>query len=132
MRVVLAAGVFDLLHPGHISHLKEARTFGDSLIVALTLDEFVGKPGRPIMRWEERAAMLSELRCVDDVFAVNKSTAGIYSWKPQVFVKGSDYVTKGLLPDERAACKSVGAQIRFTQPCLPTTTEIIERIRCAS
>jgi len=99
--------------------------------VALTLDEFVGKPGRPIMRWEERAAMLLELRCVDDVIAAKNSVDAIYAWKPAVFVKGSDYVSKGLLPAEIAACEEVGAQIRFTKPYPPTTTELIERIRCA-
>ena len=131
MRLVLCNGVFDLPHTGHLGHLKEARTFGDSLIVALTLDEFVGKPGRPVMRWEERAALLMEWRCVDDVIAAKNSVNAIYACKPSVFVKGSDYVEKGLLQAEIEACEDVGAQIRFTKPHSPTTTELIERIKCA-
>lgn len=131
MRLVLCNGCFDLLHPGHVAHLKEARTFGNSLIVALTLDAYVDKPNRPIIDWEGRAMMLLELRCVDDVIATKNSVDAIYAWKPSVFVKGSDYVNKGLLPEEITACKEVGAQIRFTKEHPPTTSSLIERIKCA-
>ena len=132
MRLVLADGCFDLLHPGHVAHLQEARAMGDKLVVALTLDEFVNKPGRPIFTWEERFLMLLALRCVDEVSAAKNSVDAIYSWKPAVFVKGSDYVEKGLLPAEVKACKEVGAQIRFTKEHPPTTSSLIERIKCAS
>ena len=131
MRLVLACGCFDLLHPGHLAHLKEARSFGDSLIVALTLDPYVGKPGRPILKWEDRAEMLAALRCVDDIIASRNSVEAIYAWKPSVYAKGSDYVSKGLLPAEIAACEEIGAQIRFTKFHPQTTSELIERIKCA-
>ena len=105
---------------------------GDKLVVALTLDEFVNKPGRPIFTWEERFLMLLALRCVDEVSAAKNSVDAIYSWKPAVFVKGSDYAEKGLLPAEVKACKEVGAQIRFTKEHPPTTSSLIERIKCVS
>jgi bifunctional ADP-heptose synthase (sugar kinase/adenylyltransferase) len=105
---------------------------GDKLVVALTLDEFVGKPGRPIFKFAEREKMLLALKCVSDVSSTKNSVEAIYLWKPVIFVKGSDYLGKGLLPEEIEACKKVGAEIRFTSPCPPTTTEIIERIKCAS
>src|SRR4051794_27714428 len=48
-RVVMAHGVFDLLHMGHLRHLEEARQFGERLIVTVTPDRFVNKgPGRPV------------------------------------------------------------------------------------
>lgn len=131
MRLVLCNGCFDLLHAGHLAHLKEARAMGDSLTVALTLDEFVGKPNRPIIPWEERAALLLEWRCVDDVVATRNAVEAIYAWKPAVFVKGSDYLLKRLLSAEIAACEEVGAQIRFTKEHPTTTSSIIERIKCA-
>lgn len=120
---------FDLLHPGHIQHLKEARSFGDELIVALTVDEFVGKKGRPILDLESRAMMLMELKCVTNVSACRNAVDAILYWKPAVFVKGSDYMVKGLLPDEIAVCEQLGVQIRFTKPYSPTTSELIERIK---
>lgn len=129
MRLVLACGCFDLFHVGHLAHLKEARSFGDRLIVALTLDEFISKPGRPIMKWEDRAAILNELRCVDDVIASRNSVEAILAWEPDIYVKGSDYVSKGLLPAEKEACKGLGVQIRFTKEHPPTTSSLIKRIK---
>lgn len=132
MRLVLCNGCFDLLHSGHIRHLEEARTFGDSLTVALTLDEHVNKPGRPIFSWDDRAMMLLALRCVDDVIATRNAVEAIYAWKPAIFVKGSDYKHSSLLPQEITACEEVGALIRFTKAEKRSTTDLIEKIRCAS
>lgn len=132
MRLVLCCGVFDLFHAAHVAHLKEARSFGDNLVVALTLDEYVGKRGRPIIPWQQRADILMDCRSVDDVFASRSAAEAIMEWKPNVYVKGSDYLEKGLLPAEKAACDIVGAQIRFTKPNPITTTSIIERVKqCA-
>ena len=47
-KIVLCHGVFDLLHIGHIKHFKEAKEFGDILVVSLTPDKYINKgPGRP-------------------------------------------------------------------------------------
>ena len=132
MRIVLCAGVFDLLHAGHVAHLMEARAMADYLIVGLTLDEHVGKPGRPIMSWDERAAMLRELRCVSAVAACRDSVEAIKKLRPHVFVKGGDYVKKGLLKEEIEACALVGAEIRHTAYVPITTTDIVQRIKCAA
>lgn len=131
MRLVLACGCFDLLHPGHVRHLEEARAMGDSLTVALTLDAFVGKPGRPIQSWEERAYMLLALRCVDTVTPSSGAPLAIMALRPAVYVKGPDYRRDALLPAERAACEEVGAVIRFTSAPAQSTTDLIRRIKCA-
>jgi cytidyltransferase-like protein len=50
--IVQCHGVFDLLHPGHVRHLKSAKKLGDVLVVSITADEFVNKgPGRPAFRY---------------------------------------------------------------------------------
>ena len=132
MRLVMCCGVFDLFHAGHVAHLRQARSFGDSLVVALTLDEFVQKNGRPIIPWAERAEILMECKSVDDVIASRSPVEAIMDFQPNIYVKGHDYKAKGLLPAELTACEAVGAQIRFTDECPPTTTSIIERIKqCA-
>jgi rfaE bifunctional protein nucleotidyltransferase chain/domain len=130
--IVLANGCFDLLHPGHVEHLEEARSFGDLLTVALTIDEFVGKKGRPVMSWEERAVMLRALRCVSSVVPCKNGAEAIRQWRPDVFAKGSDYENIGLLEAELQACKEVGTAVRFTKAPKQSTTDLIERIRCAS
>lgn len=130
MKIVLANGCFDLVHPGHVAHLKAAREMGDKLIVALTLDEFIKDkgPDRPIYPWAWRAAILRELRCVDEVVPSVSGVQAIREIRPQVFVKGIDYLMG--LPDECVrACLEVGAEIRFTRSVKFSTTQIIQRIR---
>ena len=75
-KIVHCHGVFDLLHVGHIKHFKEAKTFGDILVVSITPDEFVHKgPGRPAFSTSLRLESLSELESVDYVVANNWPTA---------------------------------------------------------
>lgn len=132
MKIVLANGCFDLLHAGHVAHLKAARAMGDMLIVALTADAHVNKGlGRPIYTWAERAAMLRELRCVDAVEPSSCSVEAILRLKPAIFAKGRDYYY-GLPRADVDACAAVGAEVRFTDTPKMSTTEIIRRIKeCA-
>src|SRR3990172_11304386 len=132
MKIVLANGVFDLLHAGHIRHLEEARSYGDVLVVGLTMDEFVGKPGRPIICQEERREMLEALRCVTAVTYCHDSLHALRQWQPHVFAKGWDYTKKGLLPEEIKHCAEHKIEIRHTKENPQTTSAIIERIRCVS
>src|SRR4051794_26459249 len=70
-KIVLCHGVFDLLHPGHIRHLAEAKKLGDLLVVTLTRDAYVNKgPGRPAFPDQLRAESLAALANVDFV-AIN-------------------------------------------------------------
>ncbi|MCR4300704.1 MAG: adenylyltransferase/cytidyltransferase family protein [Sulfuricaulis sp.] len=114
MTVVLANGVFDLLHPGHVYHLRAAKKMGDELVVALTRDEAVNKgPGRPVFGWEERAAVLRELRCVDRVILVSSSLEALWAVRPDIFVKGADY-RESIRQEDAAYCRAHDIEIRFT------------------
>jgi len=67
-RVIATGGVFDLIHPGHVSYLQTLREMGDALIVGVIADARVRArkgPHRPVMTQRERATMLAALRCVD-------------------------------------------------------------------
>ena len=71
-KVVLVTGGFDPLHSGHIAYFKAARELGDHLVVGLNSDEWLTrKKGRPFMPLEERAAIVKELTCVDEVITFN-------------------------------------------------------------
>lgn len=126
---VLANGVYDLLHFGHLEHLREARAMGDYLIVALTVDAFVNKgPGRPINHWPERAEMLRELRCVDEVITARSSCEAIRAVRPTIFVKGIDYALGDRFTEDVAgACKEVGAELKFTSSAKRSAKEIIRK-----
>ena len=75
-RVVFTNGCFDVLHPGHIKTLEQARSLGDALIVAINSDASVAslKPGRPLIPENERAEILAALHCVDAVVIYNELT----------------------------------------------------------
>jgi rfaE bifunctional protein nucleotidyltransferase chain/domain len=118
---VLADGCFDCLHIGHVEHLRAARMLGDTLIVALTSDEFVNKgEGRPCFPWGERANMLRALKCVDRVIFTDTGPSAIRLIKPNIYVKGKEY--EGRLPEEDLV-KSLGGRVVFldTTPIYSST-----------
>ena len=67
-KIVHCHGVFDLLHIGHINHFKEAKNFGDILVVTITQDKFVNKgPNRPIFSLNTRMESIAALKDIDYV-----------------------------------------------------------------
>lgn len=128
MKVVLANGVFDILHVGHVRHLKEARSMGDVLIVSVTTDKFVNKgPGRPINNWHDRAEVLSSLDMVDWVEMTDNAVEAIRRIRPNIFVKGIDYKGGRFTEDVFTACSDVGCEIRYTNSPKISATQIIRK-----
>ena len=94
--VVFTNGVFDLLHPGHIRYLQDARALGDTLIVGLNSDRSVRRikgPDRPVNPEGERGEVLLALAAVDAVVVFDDDTphAIIAAIQPDVLVKGADW-----------------------------------------
>lgn len=94
--VVFTNGVFDLLHPGHVRYLRQARQLGDALIIGLNSDRSVGAnkgPDRPINRVEERGEILLALHFVDAVVVFDEDTPLeiITLVQPDILVKGADW-----------------------------------------
>ena len=132
-RVVLANGVFDLLHVGHVRYLQEARALGERLIVAVNGDASVaGKkgPGRPVLSARDRAALVASLRGVDRVVLFEDSTvdALLRELRPHVHAKGTDYRADNV--PERATAREVGAQTAITGDAKNhASRELVERVR---
>jgi D-beta-D-heptose 7-phosphate kinase/D-beta-D-heptose 1-phosphate adenosyltransferase len=132
VRVVFTNGCFDLLHPGHIRYLEQARGLGDRLIVALNSDASVRRlkgEGRPILRQAERAEVMAALACVDYVTIFDEETPRqlIAELLPDVLVKGGDWTVDTIVGREEV--ESAGGEVRslsFIDGL--STTEIIERI----
>ena len=96
--VVQCHGCFDLVHPGHIRYLQFAKSLGDILIVSVSGDRVVGKgPARPFIGEELRAENLAVLEFVDYVCIDDHEWAGpiLETLRPDVYVKGKEYETKG-------------------------------------
>jgi rfaE bifunctional protein nucleotidyltransferase chain/domain len=95
--VVFTAGVWDILHVGHLNLLRRARALGDRLIVGVLTDEAAEryKP-RPVMPFDQRIELISELRTVDDVMQVDDTNATtlLQQLKPHILVHGSDILKK--------------------------------------
>jgi rfaE bifunctional protein nucleotidyltransferase chain/domain len=125
---VLANGVFDCLHPGHVAHLKAARALGDELIVSLTADESVKKgEGRPVFPWKERFNMLAELKCVDAVYLVHSAKQAIELIRPDIYVKGIEYQHN--LPEQNMV-EDYGGRVVFldTKPLYSSTAIVTGRL----
>lgn len=132
-RIVFANGCFDLLHPGHLKCLEEARKLGDFLVVAINSDESVRRlkrSGRPLVPQEERAEVLAALEFVDAVVVFNEATPRelIAELLPDVLVKGGDWG-----PDEivgREEVEATGGKV-VSIPVVQgwSTSEILRRIR---
>jgi len=131
-RVVFTNGCFDLLHPGHVSLLRDAREQGDLLLVAINDDASVERlkgASRPIYKLEERAEILLALRWVDAVtsFAEDTPAEAIGEVRPDVLVKGSEYGS-GEIVGEKFVTSYGGKVIRFPMRKGFATTNIVDRI----
>ena len=134
-RVVHCHGVFDLLHPGHVDHLREAKSLGDVLVVSVTSDRFVNKgPGRPIFSVDLRLKMLDALECVDFTFESPGATAeeAIEAVRPDLFVKGPDYGNfdtdiTGNIRRELDAVEKAGGQLAFTAGPTMSSSKLINQ-----
>lgn len=122
-KIVLAHGVFDLVHYGHMYHLGQAKRMGDILVVSMKTDPFIGKgAGRPLFPTKIRATSLGFLECVDYVLLCEEN--GPYriigKLKPDIYVKGNEYLDQlrdpksGINKDKRLV-EAAGGSIRFTK-----------------
>lgn len=131
-KVVMTNGCFDILHVGHIEYLKQARSKGDLLVVAVNSDESVSRlkgATRPINTLKDRMLMLSALQCVDVVVPFDEDTPELlYSeLLPDLLVKGGDYTVDQIAGSD--AVTSAGGEV-VVIPFVTgySTTKMIERI----
>jgi rfaE bifunctional protein nucleotidyltransferase chain/domain len=131
--VVFTNGVFDLLHPGHIRYLQQARGLGDALIVGVNSDRSVRSnkgPERPITPEAERAEVLLALACVDAVVVFDAPTPHdlIAAIQPDVLVKGADWAENAIVGRDIVEARG-GRVVRMTIEPGYSTTAIIEKIK---
>lgn len=135
-RVVFTNGCFDLLHPGHIRTLEQARALGDALIVGLNSDASVRQlknAGRPVLPERERAEILAALECVDALVIFDAPTPRevIARLLPDVLIKGGDWPGDKIVGREEV--EAAGGRV-ISVPVVPgySTSDILRKIREAS
>ena len=135
--VVLANGLFDLLHVGHLRYLEAARAAGDLLIVAVNSDrsaQLLKGPSRPILPQAERAELVAGLRPVDVVVIFDDLTVEnvLRAVRPDAHAKGTDYLPETV--PERATVESLGGKVVIVgDPKQHSTRDLITEIirRCS-
>lgn len=133
-RIVFTNGVFDILHRGHAEYLQQAAALGHRLIVGLNSDASVKRLGkgddRPLNGQEDRAQVLSALRCVDAVVVFDQDTPLelIQAIRPDVLVKGGDWTVDQIVGGEFV--KKHGGEVH-SLPLVAgrSTTGLVEKIR---
>jgi len=135
-RVVFTNGCFDLLHPGHIRSLEQARALGDCLVIGLNSDASVRQikgPNRPLLPEQGRAAILAALAAVDYVVVFDAPTPRelIARLLPDVLVKGADWSIAEIAGREEV--ESAGGEVRTVtlEPGYSTTSLIEKMMRTA-
>ncbi|MFB3882288.1 MAG: D-glycero-beta-D-manno-heptose 1-phosphate adenylyltransferase [Armatimonadota bacterium] len=134
-RVAFTNGCFDLLHAGHVRTLEAARRHGDVLVVGINSDDSARRlkgPGRPILIQDDRAEMLAALACVDLVVVYPELSALplIEALRPEVWVKGGDYLLETVNQQERAFVESYGGQVALGERVEgASTTDLIARVK---
>jgi D-beta-D-heptose 7-phosphate kinase/D-beta-D-heptose 1-phosphate adenosyltransferase len=130
-KVVFTNGCFDILHPGHIELLRQARSLGDVLVLAINSDASVRRlkgPDRPIFPEEERAELLSALEVVDYVCTFDEDTPleTILKIRPDILVKGADWT--GNIVGSSEVTQWGGKVVALPLVEGQSTTGVIERV----
>ena len=131
--VVFTNGVFDLLHPGHVRYLRDARREGDVLIVAVNSDRSVRAikgPTRPVNPEEERAEVVAALACVDAVVVFDDETPQqiVSRLQPDVLAKGADWAMEAIVGRETVEQRG-GRVVRIPLAEGHSTSAIIKKIQ---
>ena len=131
--LVFTNGVFDLLHPGHVRYLQEARGLGDALIVGINSDRSVRAikgSARPLNPEHERAEVLLSLSCVDAVVVFDEDTPHslITTIQPDILVKGSDWDANEIVGRDVVEARG-GRVVRIDLAEGYSTTELIRRVQ---
>lgn len=117
-KVVFTNGCFDLIHSGHVDYLIKAREMGDVLILGLNTDSSVKKikgDKRPILKQDERAFILSNLKPVDYVTFFEEDTPAeiINDLIPDILVKGADWTIDKIVG--REVVEANGGEVKTVQ-----------------
>ena len=132
-KIALCHGVFDLVHPGHLTHLKQAKAAADVLVVSITAAEFVRKgPGRPYFDDRTRMEFLEAIDCVDYVMLSEGYTVDdiVEAVEPDLYVKGEEYAKEdedltGKMREERELVERHGGRVYYTTGQVYSSTKLI-------
>ena len=131
---VLATGTFDLLHPGHLLYLSEARALGDELYVIVARDSMIKHKPKPIVPEEQRLAMVQALRIVDKAMLGSEKDIfePLCQIKPDIIALGKNQFFNEKELEAKLAAQGIKAKVirvqAFQQGELTSSAAIIRKI----
>lgn len=134
MKTVVATGVFEILHPGHIKFLVEAKKYGDKLIVIVARDKNANKQKRVIIDEQQRLEVVKALKVVDDAILGDEKDIfkPIEKIKPDVIVLGKNQDVDEKMIMEKLKNRNLDVKVirieNFYNANLNSTTKIKEKI----
>ena len=134
MTKVLATGVFNLVHPGHLYFLEEAKKLGDELVVIVASDKIASKAKRVVVPQEQRAHIIQSLKPVDKVFIGDDTDTMKFlpQIRPDIIALGHDQEIKE--DDLTKKLVSVGIEAKIVRldklhGSLNSTSQIVNKLR---
>jgi|WetSurMetagenome_2_1015567.scaffolds.fasta_scaffold364616_2 cytidyltransferase-like protein len=111
--IIVASGVFNIIHKGHVEYLKKAKELGGFLIVLIDgNDKTIKNKGYIYLNENEKEYIIKELKCVDEVRIINDPVSTILEQiKPDIFAKGGDRIICNLPKDEIDVCEKYNIKI---------------------
>ncbi len=134
MKTVVATGVFEILHPGHINFLTEAKKLGDRLIVIVARDKNTGGQKNIVIPEEQRLEVINSLKVVDEAILGDKNDIfkPVEKIKPDIIALGKNQDADEKMLTEELKKRNLNAKIirieNFYNANLNSTTKIKEKI----
>ncbi|PKP60163.1 MAG: FAD synthase [Candidatus Altiarchaeales archaeon HGW-Altiarchaeales-1] len=134
MKTVVATGVFEILHPGHINFLTEAKKLGDRLIVIVARDKNIGRQKNIVIPEEQRLEVINSLKVVDEAILGDKNDIfkPVEKIKPDIIALGKNQDADEKILTEELKKRNLNAKIirieNFYNANLNSTTKIKEKI----
>lgn len=124
-------GSFDPLHEGHVAYFEAAARIGKPVLCNITSDEWTSHKHPVLLAQASRAKVIDAIRFITYVHSAVGSTRDVLEQlRPHAYVKGTDWLTKGGVPNEESSvCEQLGIKLQYVDTVLNSSTRLIEQLR---
>jgi len=132
-RVVMVDGSFDPLHEGHIAYFEAAERLGKPVLCNITHDNWTSRKHPVLLPQNKRAIVIDAIRHISYVHCASGTTREVIAQlRPFAYVKGSDWLQRGGVPEEEAyICARHGIRVEYVPTVLNSSSKLIEQLRNA-
>ncbi len=127
--VAMVDGSFDPIHEGHIAYFQAAAELGYPVLCNIAPDVWTMKKHKVLLSQEQRSIVIDALRCIQFVHAAQISTLDVLNFlQPAVYVKGSDWMVRGGIPqEEQQLCDAIGIEVKYLDTILNSSSNLLKK-----